>query len=31
MKTYLSTTLSDFDKNFYPASIGEDLFMYKDV
>jgi len=31
MKNYLSTDSSDFAKNFYPASIGEDLFIYKDV
>ncbi len=31
MKEYQSNSLDEFNKNFYPNSIGEDLFMYKDV
>lgn len=30
MKDYSSNENDDFRKNFYPYSIGEDLFMYKD-
>ncbi len=31
MKEYDSNSLDDFERNFYPKSIGEDLFMYKDI
>ena len=31
MKEYDSNETDDFKRNFYPDSIGEDLFMYKDV
>ncbi len=31
MKTYASNETDDFSKNFYPKSVGEDLFMYKDI
>ncbi len=31
LKLYESLNDDDFSKNFYPISIGEDLFMYKDV
>ncbi len=31
IKLYESNSDDDFLKNFYPTSIGEDLFMYKDI
>ena len=31
IKQYESNNDDDFVKNFYPTSIGEDLFMYKDI
>ena len=30
-KIYTKSGVDDFTKNFYPSSIGEDLFMYQDI
>lgn len=31
LKEYNKSTTDEFSKNFYPNSIGEDLFMYQDI
>ena len=31
LKEYNKINTDDFAKNFYPSSIGEDLFMYQDI
>ena len=31
LKDYNKPTTDEFTKNFYPNSIGEDLFMYQDI